>query len=54
MLPLQRDTLYRLHWDPSLAEMPQRIEQLQQEIIRLAEAKTQAQVQATYAITRAF
>lgn len=46
MLPPQREALDQLYWDTDLAELTRRIHQLQQELIRLAEAKTQAQVQA--------
>ncbi|WP_334123395.1 integrase catalytic domain-containing protein [Glutamicibacter sp.] len=46
MLPPQREALDKLYRDTDLAELTRRIHQLQQELIRLAEAKTQAQVQA--------
>ncbi|WP_345470001.1 transposase family protein [Glutamicibacter ectropisis] len=45
MLPPQREALNLLYRDTDLAELTRRIHQLQQELIRLAEAKTQAQVQ---------
>jgi len=44
MLPPQREVLDRLNWETDLAELTRRILQLQRELIRLEEAKTQAQV----------
>ncbi|WP_431710638.1 integrase catalytic domain-containing protein [Glutamicibacter uratoxydans] len=44
MLPPERDALEQLYRETNLAELTRRIHQLQLELIRLAEAKTQAQV----------